>query len=245
MRRCFITTILVVFAPVLILSGGSFALSTSNPNTGTDVSWPNCDVSPPNSSWGIVGVTGGLDFTKNQCVYKESTWFGHYGLYMNTGYPGVNYALKYASNPITCKISNNLCLAYNFGYNSAKYALDYASLQDVHSNQWWLDVETVNSWSSNLAENRADLEGAEAYINHNTLLTTVGFYSDSLQWTTITGNWKNQAPGWVATGSTSLAVAQQGCLGDSFTRGTLELSQYTLALDRDYSCSPYFASTIR
>jgi len=69
-------------------------------SVGYDVSWPNCTQKPPaDTSWGVVGVTGGLSFKPNPCMATEATWFKQYALYINTGYPGRDRALRYAHTP--------------------------------------------------------------------------------------------------------------------------------------------------
>ncbi len=238
MRYRLLFSALVTVLSVSLVSPLTYALpSAQRGSVGYDVSWPNCHATPPKNTWGIIGVTGGLDFTPNPCAYNESVWFNSYGLYMNTGYPGPVKAAKYANFPKICKPSNNVCLAYNYGYNAAKYALNYASLQDVHANSWWLDVETVNSWSDSIHENRAVLQGMEDLIKASTLLSTVGFYSTTFQWQTITGGWNNPSNNWVATGGNDLTLAKKSCVGNNFTNGRTILTQYTSGLDKDYVCS--------
>ncbi len=238
MRVRILISLFVTSICVGLFSATSFALP-QNPldRIGSDVSWPNCGATPPNTNWGIIGVTDGLVFSGNPCVHQEASWFNYYGLYMNTGYPGLSYAKKYALYPLNCSSHNKLCLAYNFGYNAGTFALKYASLEEVHSNIWWLDVETVNSWTSSTSQNRAALEGMYNAIRANTLLTTIGFYSDKTQWSVITGKWQNTTPNWVATGSSELSDAVSACVGQNFTGGPTLLTQYTQGLDKDYTCS--------
>ena len=67
---------------------------------GNDVSWPNCSAKPPSSAaFGIVGVTGGLSFSQNNCLAKQSNWFNNLSLYVNTGYPGSYRGPYYQNNP--------------------------------------------------------------------------------------------------------------------------------------------------
>ena len=86
----------------------------------TDVSWPNCNktVALNNTEWGIVGVNGGLDFHQNPCLATETNWFSHYGLYINTGYPGIAVAREYSTGPDLCATDDQLCIAYDYGYQS-------------------------------------------------------------------------------------------------------------------------------
>ena len=242
--------LLAITIALLVASGALlFSSVTNNVHvtdlSGTDVSWPNCHILLTKSEgWGIVGVTGGLDFHTNPCLTQESTWFTKYALYMNTGYPGSNFHLKFPTFPQTCSQNDKNCLAYNYGYNAAKYALDYALQQNLHANMWWLDVETENSWTSNPNENVAALQGMVDAIKHFEFLPVIGFYSSPNQWLTITGGWHNHLPAWVATGETDVESAIQTCQNPSFTGGLLQLAQYTPALDKNYTCNPNFPNII-
>ena len=143
---------------------------------------------------------------------------------------------------MSCSQTDTLCLAYNYGFNAARYAVAYANIQSVHTNMWWLDVETVNSWTINVLQNRASLLGMVAAIKQYAFMPTVGFYSYPGQWNTITGNWKNGLPTWVATGTSSYKAAVSFCKNENFTGGSTWLSQYTLKLDYNYVCNSNYSS---
>lgn len=208
-----------------------------NQKIGNDASWPNCNAVPPvGSTFGVVGVTGGLVFHPNPCLFQEAHWFTNLSFYMNTGYAGKDAAKKYASFPLRCNPSDESCLSYNFGYNAGLYAVNYAASQYVHASMWWLDVETENSWSANTEYNRASLVGMVHAIQQNTLLPTIGFYSYPGQWNSITGNWFNGYPNWAATGSDNIQMAMSYCHGQAFNGGPTWLTQYTTRLDDDYAC---------
>lgn len=53
--------------------------------------------------------------------------------------------------------------AHNYGWFAAKSAFEYAasqsSLAAATSADWWLDVETANSWSTDTAMNVVDIQG--------------------------------------------------------------------------------------
>src|SRR5688572_20540321 len=52
---------------------------------GTDVSFPNCSATNPNSPYGIVGVNGGRPYEPNPCLAKQAGWYPqHLSLYVNT-----------------------------------------------------------------------------------------------------------------------------------------------------------------
>lgn len=207
--------------------------------TGADVSWPPGNCAAAAAGWaafGIVGVTGGLDFTPNNCLMSEASWFSDRSLYMNTDWPGASNAAQYADNPRHCAPKDTQCLAYNFGYNAAEYALLYAASQNMHSTDWWLDVETTNDWSPNIYENRAALNGMVAAIDHTVFFPTIGVYSTPKQWKQIMGDWRNGMPNWVGTGSDERSAAIAACHGNDFTGGNTVMTQYILQLDHDYVC---------
>src|SRR5260370_30093847 len=119
---------------------GAAQLGNVYPTTsvGVDVSWPkpNCSADQPQAAFGIVGVTGGLDFTKNTCLLTEASWFHDLSLYMNTGFPGANYVQKYTTYPRKCSMHGAQCWAYSYGFSAEQYALLYAASQNVHSSLW-------------------------------------------------------------------------------------------------------------
>ena len=55
------------------------------------------------------------------------------------------------------------------------------------SSPWWLDVETANTWSADVASNAAVLEGAVALLQKTSRVPSVGVYSSPRQWAQITG----------------------------------------------------------
>lgn len=217
-----------------------------NQSSLVDVSWPNCNIKQTlNFNIGIVGVNGGLDFRPNPCLAQESSWFRQVSLYLNTGYPGSAYALKFKNSPLKCLKSNSACLAYNYGYNASLYALNYASEQGVHTNLWWLDVESDNSWTTNHTLNRLSLEGAIMAIkNKNFWPVTIGFYAAPNQWNSLIGQWHNKLPSWVGIGSTTQKESGIACLIPSFTGGINWLSQYTSILDKNVFCNKHFEKTL-
>lgn len=202
-----------------------------------DVSWPNCGPSvQPTSNSGIVGVNGGKIFTLNPCFDSQIKWFKNLAVYLNTGYPGIKYAKKYASYPRSCQITDESCLAYNYGFNSAKFSISYVSLKPVLPQRWWLDVETSNSWNDDTKLNRRAISGTIDALKSYTSAHSVGVYSAPRQWQIITGGWRNGLPAWMATGSLSPEVGSLACLGKSFTGGPILMGQYTLKLDENYLC---------
>jgi hypothetical protein len=246
MRRKFLLTCLAIVLGLIVWAPVADALSNQTATIVPDLSWPNCAVATAGGpSSGIIGVDGGLDFHPNPCLSSETKLFTSYALYLNTGYPGPAYAEKYADSPLACNQTDYLCLAYNYGYHAAEYSIGYANTQSAHSFMWWLDVETSNSWTNNVLQNQAALTGMIAAIKKDTLLPNIGFYSYPGQWNLITGDWHNGYPVWVATGSTSPALAISFCSDENFTGGSTWLSQYTPNLDQNYICSPTYSQHLK
>ncbi|GAC1569950.1 MAG: hypothetical protein NVS3B23_00430 [Candidatus Saccharimonadales bacterium] len=99
------------------------------------------------ASFGIVGVTGGLVYSQNNCLKSESSHFNNLSLYVNTGLNTNSTSTYYASAQNGCA-GDVLCAAYNYGYNAGINAVQYTKNQGVSSATWWLDVETGNTWNS-------------------------------------------------------------------------------------------------
>ena len=129
------------------------------------------------------------------------------------------------------------------------------------SYNWWLDVETQNTWQSSsadggtgLAMNAAVLEGMVQYLK-SLGVGTVGIYASSSSWQTITGGQSTVESNWTAAGNPGHsplyavpdwvpgARRQSGAISNctslgSFTGGTtIALAQWVQSsLDYDESC---------
>lgn len=246
-RPIFSRAALLVAAVVAGLACAAFpAVAAASPQspvyptgtTGFDVSWPNCSATPPrNPHFGIVGVSDGTGYSQNPCLAQEVAWFPSINLYVNTGWNNQSVHLN-ATSPKLCAADDNNCLAYNYGYNAGLYALNYASSQNVHASAWWLDVETSNTWNTDVAQNQHSLQGEyDALAAHG--VTTVGIYSTTAQWQSVTGGWINNWPSWGATTWTSSTGAFTYCTGHQFTGGPSYFMQYQpkrSRLDQDVAC---------
>jgi hypothetical protein len=207
--------------------------------TGFDVSWPNCSATPPrNPSFGIVGVSDGTGYSQNPCLAQEAAWFPSMNLDVNTGWNDQSVYLN-PTSPRVCAAGDNNCLAYNYGYNAGLYALNYANSQNVHASTWWLDVETGNTWNSDVVQNQNSLQGEyDALKANGNGVTTIGVYSTTAQWQSITGSWMNNWPSWGATTWTTATQALTYCTGHQFTGGPSYFMQYKpkKSLDQDVAC---------
>jgi hypothetical protein len=225
--------------------GGSGQPPKPAASRGYDISYPQCGAAYPASpAFGIVGVNGGKVFSVNPCLSSQLAWAGGASgeLYANTGNPGPalsSFWPRGQTTPRFCDGANpdTADCAFDYGYNAAKHSFEtaivaYQSLGLTVSPSgatWWLDVETSNSWRSNVALNVAALQGEVAYLRDVARVTRLGFYSTTVQWGQITGGTKvfAPAPSWGA-GSPSEKAAKSLCATTttSFTGGRLAMVQY-------------------
>lgn len=211
-------------------------------STGIDVSYPNCTTTLPTTSFRIVGVTDGAGWSENPCLAAEAAHVSNLSLYVNTGWYDQSTHLD-ATSPLDCATVSTMpyadCLAYNYGWNAGAYAKAYADSLGVTSATWWLDVETGNTWNADTAQNRESLQGEYDVLTQNGGATTVGVYSTTSMWDSITGTWKNGWPSWGATTWTTAAGAASYCTGHEFTGGPSLLMQYKAhksRVDQDVAC---------
>jgi hypothetical protein len=240
-------------------SAGTAAITPAGP--GVDVSWPQCGKPlPKGQSFAIIGVNNGLANNTNPCLATQLSWAatstGGTGqplvaLYVNTGNPGTagswwptsnTYAGKTVANPYGQCTKGSVGSACSFMYGYAK-AYDDATIRGVKnpaSYTWWLDVETENSWSTNKAANRADLEGMAAYFA--SIGAKTGLYSTGYQWAQIVGAVPSTSNlyaqrSWLAGGS-SLQSASTMCSAAPLTGGgKVTMAQYISGgFDYNKSC---------
>ena len=226
-----------------------------------DVSYPQCGAALPSPiDGGIVGVNNGIAFSSNPCLATEWTWAASSpayapAFYANTANPGPAFSSHWPvgqSTPQYCDpaTTNSTACAYDYGSNYATDALSRASgvTSSAASVQWWLDVETGNSWetlestygqtATSRANDRASIAGAVDALR-TAGVPSVGIYSTAYQWTQITGGSGSQfqaQPAWVA-GVGTQSTAQSNCASTSFTGGPVTLAQYARnGYDADYHC---------
>jgi hypothetical protein len=253
---------------VALLAASSIpaAAAATDANVGYDISYPQCNGSfPSGGAFGVVGVNGGKPYSANPCLGtgdgpSELSWAGmNAQLYANTADPGPALSSHWPNgqtSPKPCNTATNPgsdtpeC-HYDYGWNAAADSYQdavsaYVSLGWAASgatrtpvaNQWWLDVETANSWTATPSLNVQALQGGVDYLQ-SVAAAGVGFYSSASDWQTITADTTSFAslPSWVA-GATSLSDAQSRCGGGGFTGGGVALAQYPSAgFDADYRCT--------
>jgi hypothetical protein len=255
---------LFLTAPATLAAGHAGGSPTAGSTAGYDISYPQCGRPfPTNAAFEIVGVNDGIVFSPNPCLGtgdgpSELTWAGGVNaqLYANTGNPGPLLSKHWPTSQADCSAGasqgyDTAYCAYDYGYNAAadsyKTAVNaYISLglalkgatSTPAANMWWLDVETSNSWRTNVNLNVAALQGAVAYLQTVVGPADIGFYSTQYQWNQITGGTLafDGYPSWVA-GATTARQAASNCGGKAFTGGGVALAQYSAkGFDADLHC---------
>jgi hypothetical protein len=188
-------------------------------------------------------VGDGRAYGDNPCLASQYGWARTArrtpGFYMNTGNPGAastRVDWYGQSGPQPCSPDNEAGCAYDYGYGAAQRAFNYAQATTgaAAGADWWLDVETSNSWSSDTSLNLAAIQGSIDVLS-GAGATTVGVYSSGYQWGQITGGAALAMPSWVA-GAQNAHTASTLC-GASFTAGSVRYVQYSSGgLDADYAC---------
>ena len=236
-------------APVVAMADGPGNGSSANDaypsgSYGYDISKfqdnpPTCNQTLPSGHIvGIVEATGAAGSAPNPCLAHEAAWAGA-GLNL---YMYMTYGTSATDEP-GCN-SDQAC---NFGYQAAQYAYDYAVSVGVNPLvTWWLDVEGNPSWSSNLAENAQEVQGAINSLR-GLGLNNVGIYASPDVWNTIVGDYQPPVPYWVAwwtgdgPGNCQNIAAHAQSMGELLPTGPVFLTQYTntangQSLDGDYAC---------
>ncbi|MGN6444130.1 hypothetical protein [Amnibacterium sp.] len=229
--------------------------------TGHDVSYPQCDRSLPQvGDIAVVGVNAGTGTTTNPCLAEQLAWGDRTGpggrslpadVYVNTANPGhlgdwwPTSDLTRLGTPVndpagTCSGAEDAACAYVYGYSVGVDDLTSRGVTDPSTRTWWLDVETMNSWSWDRQSNLAVLEGMAAAIRDSG--ADVGIYSTSRQWHLIVGDATpsvglSGAPSWIA-GATSRSGALANCSAGSLTpAGRVRMVQWVEhGIDHDIAC---------
>lgn len=210
-------------------------------STGWDISYPQCGGSyPGGGSFHIAGVTDGKAFTNNPCLASEFSWASAAAvapsLYMNLNAPiGPTASFGNTGPAGTCRKGDKSCQSYNYGYNAATSAWNYAASQGASSANWWLDIETANSWFSRKSLNDRAIAGAADLLRSRG--ANVGVYSTNYMWSKIAGSYRPGLPVWYGS-PTNLSGAPGYCgSGYNFAGGGVYLVQYSGgSFDADYAC---------
>lgn len=229
--------------------------------TGHDVSYPQCATTLPHvGDIAVVGVNAGTGTTSNPCLADQLAWGDRLAddgsviradVYVNTANPGhlgdwwPTSDLTRTGVPVTdpagrCAGAEDAACAYVYGYSIGVDDVTARGVTDAASRTWWLDVETMNSWSWDRQANLAAVEGMAAAIRASG--ADVGVYSTQRQWNLIVGDATPSvalagAPSWIA-GATSRAGALANCAAASLTpAGRVRMVQWVEhGLDHDIAC---------
>ena len=262
-RRRLVVALLACFA--FVLPATAAARRTPAPR-GYDVSYPQCGAAlPTNVLFGIVGVNNGIVYSTNPCLgagdgASELAWAEQFDLapilYANTADPGPALSSHWPTgqgSPQYCDPSatDSAACSYDYGWDAAADSYQdavnaYVSLgqltpgatQTPAANEWWLDLETANSWESDTANNISDLEGAVAYLQSKGV-SSIGFYASATAWQTITANTTvfSNLPSWRPGSGSREKIAKSFCGTVGLTGGPLRYSQYSSGgLDADVRC---------
>lgn len=228
-------------------SAGARAIRPRTLPAGYDVSYPQCGHSlPTNVSFGIVGVNDGIVFSANPCLASELAWAKRYEaapiLYANTADPGAALSSHWPAGQTTPEYcdpaqTGSAACSYDYGWNAAANSYADAASAGATATEWWLDVESANSWESNTANNVAELQGEVAYLQSQGA-TTVGFYANASDWKAITGDTTAFAsfPSW-RPGASTQRTAASFCGTAGVTGGPTRYSQYASGgFDADVRC---------
>ena len=216
-------------------TSGAYGYDVSWPNCSTTApsgSTTNNLIPPASSpSFAIVGITDGRPFTTSSCAgteYSAASSLGTPSLYFNTGYAGA-YAHNIVSactsavgtaagssttDPFPSGLKGHQLTqaeqAWEIGCSEAQYGVTHDPGGTNGAAFWWADVETGNSWSTNVSLNQYTIDGMSYAMNFS--LTTGsassvggGVYSNPGSWNKLTGSntWAPTpaVPTWVAGGT--------------------------------------------
>ena len=242
-----------------------------------DVSFPQCHGGLPSgraAAFAVLGANKGTSYSTNPCLEAQLAWAKRLpaapAFYANTGNPGPLRARHWPLGqtvPQVCTSAdpNSVGCSYDYGWNAARQSLSIAAdaaqrlhhvdranaRQRVANVDWWLDVETMNSWQAyegheTTAAQRRDAATLTAQIDalRAAGVARIGVYSTSYQWHVITGGRAvtgSRFTGvavWLA-GFGSRASAIAGCRASGFTGGPVRMTQYLAAdrFDADVVCN--------
>jgi hypothetical protein len=255
----------LIVAPTASAAKPNRTTSGSTISQGADISYPQCGTTlPTGQTFGIVGVNNGVANTNNPCFSTQLAWAQRSSgttvqpkaqLYVNTANPGGLNTASWPSNNVDstgfttsnpygiCDHSNSSACAWQYGWNRAVEDVTVRNVPSPSTFQWWLDVETGNTWDSTAGgttRNTADLKGMVAKFQ--AIGTNAGIYSTSYQLGQIAGtvpanSTLNGLKSWIP-GATSASGAVANCsLAPLTAGGQVTLTQFVVnSLDNDHSC---------
>ena len=171
-------------------------------------------------------MNDGRSLTRNPCFVEE------WGLALRGTYAPAVYVNM---NLYDCEESTP-CDAYQYGRLEAAYSHVYAMEVGAEPSTWWLDVQIVSDWSTDLNRNAASIRGAIDYLHD--IGARVAISSTSFQWTSIVGDYTPGLPIWDA-GELTFAGAYEACAtGKDFAGGMTEQIAYVDDFEVVLACDP-------
>jgi hypothetical protein len=264
-RRAFVTGVLgscLVASAGVIVATGQSALASAG-QTGHDISSPQCNgtalgAKPTDQgSFDVLGVNAAIVYSPNPCLAAEYGWAAGppapaaVSFYANTADPGSQstHWPRGQTSPRLCPVEKHYrtgtqafanC-SYDYGWNAA--ANSFADAVNATPSgvptaaQWWLDVESANTWSSDRTANTADIQGGIDYLRSR--VAYAGIYTNSTSWASITGSTRQFSgyPFWAPGGTQATAAATCANPAASVTGGHIRYVQYPAGgFDGDYDC---------
>jgi hypothetical protein len=247
--------VLALVVAATTLAAPAQAASATDASVGYDVSYLDCDTPLPSTfGFALVNVNHGRPFTGNPCFASEVSWASGVPLsfYMNTANPGPHMSLYWPGHgtnvPQACDGSASATCAYDFGWYAAVdgfgRAVDVVGLTIATSSEWWLDVETANSWSDDQQANVLTLVGfADALRSEG--ISRIGIYATKSHWFEITGARGPESPinapfssmpNWIPRLGPADAATSNCDPAQSLTGGRVALVQYEFFLDKNVAC---------
>jgi hypothetical protein len=216
---------------------------------GHDVGAISClSTLPSGGSFGVIGATAGRPFHRSGCLDSEYTWARgmtylpeYYVNLANPGHKSSHWRKAGAPRPCHHQPKYDAGCAYDYGYETAATAWQYVTAAGSNGQgRWWLDVEPDNSWGtspSGVQANIVDIRGALHYLRSRPH-TTVGIYTETTWWASITGHTKRFSGVAVwGGGADSKPHARQNCQQHSITGGPAQLAQWIAGgVDHDVAC---------
>lgn len=263
LRRVLIASVAVAAALAAAPAGAAQAAepTASTTATGYDVSYPQCDVAlPTRGDIAVVGVNAGTGTTTNPCLAEQLAWGDaaapdgtprRADVYVNTANPGhlgdwwPSADLTRSGVPVMnpegrCAGAEDAACAYVYGFSIATDDVQARGVTAASDRTWWLDVETMNSWSWNRQANLSAVEGMAAAIRGAG--GDVGVYSALRQWDLIVGDATPSVPlagmpSWIA-GATTRAGALANCAAAPLTPGgrVVMVQWVEQGVDHDIAC---------
>lgn len=268
-RRRSVHTFALLATTIAITVIAALPAAAAAGDTGFDISWPQCNgtqvgsVPSSQGSFDILGVNDGIVYSANPCLSAEYGW-AHSGtaavsFYANTADPGPtssHWPVGQTANGHTCPAQKKYRIgttAYNecsylYGWFAAANSLADAeaatSTSTATAAQWWLDIESANSWTRNDTANIDDIQGGLDYLSQNTTNLGsgqgyVGIYTNSSSWSSITGSTMtfNRYPFWAPGATADTAAGTCTSTSASLTGGHIRYVQYQVNnFDNDYDC---------